>query len=185
DVEIQLRVDRLLARVATEVTTADKKAVSEFYRKHREQFRTPETVHAAHIVKHINEDQDEAAARAGIEEAQSRLEAGEDFAAVADAISDCPGRGGDLGWFARGVMVDEFDDVVFALRPGQVSRIFQTLFGFHIARMVDHKPEGVRPLPDVRAEIEAHLIEEARRERVERYVDELKAAADIRKVAHV
>ncbi len=185
DVEIQLRVDRLLAKVAAEVTTADKKAITEFYRKHREQFRTPETIHAAHIVKHVNEEQDEEAARAGIEEAQRRLEAGEDFVTVADELSDCPGKGGDLGWFARGVMVDEFDDVVFALNPGEVSGIFQSLFGFHIARMIERKPEGVRPLPEVRPEIEAHLVEEARRERVEQYVDELKAAADIRKVAQV
>ncbi len=185
DVEVQLRVDRLLAKVAAEVSTADKKAVTDFYRKHREEFRTPETIHAAHIVKHINEDQDEATAREAIQEALRRLDEGADFAALADELSDCPGRGGDLGWFARGVMVDEFDDVVFALNPGQRSGIFQTLFGFHIATLLERKPEGIRPLPDVRAEIEAHLLEEARRARVEQYVDDLKAAADIRKVAQV
>lgn len=185
DVEIQLRVDRLLASIAEEVKNADKKAVNEFYRKHREQFRTPENIHAAHIVKHINEDQDEATARAGIEEAQRRLNEGEDFEAVANELSDCPGRGGDLGWFARGVMVDEFDEVIFKLKPGEVSEIFKTLFGFHIARMIERKPEGVRSLPEVRAQIEGHLLEEARRARVEKYVDDLKAGADIKKVAQV
>lgn len=185
DVETQLRVDRLLAKVAETVQTPGNKAVTEFYRKHREEFRTAETVHAAHIVKHISEEQDEATARAGIEEAQARLQAGEDFAAVADAVSDCPGLGGDLGKFGRGVMVDEFDDVVFALEPGQVSGIFRTLFGFHIARVISRSPAGYRPLPEVRAEIEAHLLEEARRARVEQYVDDLKAGADIRRVAQV
>lgn len=182
DVETQLRVDRLLARIAAEVKTADKKAVTEYYRKHRDEFRTPETVHAAHIVKHVNEDQDEATARAGIEEAERRLQAGDNFATVADEISDCPGMGGDLGWFPRGAMVEEFDEVVFALKPGEVSGIFRTVFGFHIARLTDRRPEGIRSLQEVRAGIEAHLLEEARRARVEQYVDELKAAADIRRV---
>ncbi|MCU0226364.1 MAG: peptidylprolyl isomerase [Bryobacterales bacterium] len=182
DVEVQLRVDRLLAKVASEAAAPDKKAVTEFYRKHREEFRTEETIHAAHVVKHINEDQDEAAAMAGIQEALAQLQQGADFAAVADALSDCPGRGGDLGWFARGVMVDEFDAVAFALRPGEHSGIFRTVFGFHVARLLERKPAGVRPLPEVRDEIEAHLLEEARRARVEQYVDDLKAAADIRKL---
>jgi parvulin-like peptidyl-prolyl isomerase len=185
DVETQLRVDKLLARVASEVKAPDKKAVSEFYRKHRDEFRTAENIRAAHIVKHINEGQDEETARKGIEEALTRLEAGDDFAAVANELSDCPGMGGDLGWFARGVMVEEFDEVVFALQPGERTGIFRTLFGFHIATLLERKPAGVRPLPEVRGQIEAHLLEEARRARVEQYVDELKAGADIRKVAQV
>jgi parvulin-like peptidyl-prolyl isomerase len=185
DVETQLRVDRLLAKVASEVHGADKKAVTEFYRKHRDEFRTPENIHAAHIVKHINEGQDEQTARAGIEEAELRLQAGEDFAAVADELSDCPGMGGDLGWFARGVMVEEFDQVIFDLQPGERSSIFRSVFGFHIAKLIERKPAGVRPLPEVRGQIEAHLLEEARRARVEKYVDDLKAEADIHKVAQV
>lgn len=181
DVEIQLHVDRLLARVASEVRAADKKAVSEYYRKHRDEFRIPESIHAAHIVKHINEEQDEAAARAGIEEAEQRLKAGAEFATVADELSDCPGLGGDLNWFARGSMVEEFEEVVFSLQSGQTSGIFRTVFGYHIARVIDRKPDGVRSLQEVRGGIEAHLLEEQRRARVERYVDELKAAADIRR----
>lgn len=183
DVEIQLRVERLLSRIAASAKAPEKKAVTEFYRKNREHFRTPETIHASHIVKHINEEQDEAAARAAIEEVERRLQAGEDFAAVANALSDCPGMGGDLGTFGRGTMVDEFDEVVFALEPGQISGIFQTVFGFHIARLNERHPEGVRPLVDVRPQIEQHLLEEARRERMEKYVDDLKAKADIRKVS--
>lgn len=185
DVEMQLRVERLLAGVAQQARGPEKKAVTEFYRKNREQFATPETVHAAHIVKHIQEDQDEATARAGIEEAERRLNAGEDFGAVADALSDCPGRGGDLGVFARGQMVEEFDAVVFALPAGKHSPIFRTVFGFHIAKVFSRTPEGVRPLSDVKAQIEQHLLEEARRVEMEKYVDELKEKAEIRKVSSV
>ncbi|MCC7339453.1 MAG: peptidylprolyl isomerase [Bryobacterales bacterium] len=183
DVETQIRVERLLAKVAENAKTPDKKAVTEFYRKHREEFLTPETIQAAHIVKHVNEDATEEAAREGIAEAERRLAAGEDFATVADSVSDCPGRGGDLGTFGRGSMVEEFDEAVFALQPGQHSPVFRTVFGFHIARLIARHPEGIRPLNEVRGEIEQHLYEEARREEMERYVDALKEKADIRKVA--
>lgn len=183
DVETQIRVERLLALVAENAKSPDKKAVTDFYRKHREEFLTPETIQAAHIVKHVNEDASEEAAREGIGEAERRLAAGEDFAAVADSISDCPGRGGDLGTFGRGSMVEEFDDAVFTLQPGQNSAVFRTVFGFHIARLIERHPEGIRPLSDVREQIEQHLYEEARREEMERYVDGLKEKADIRKAA--
>lgn len=181
DVETQIRVERLLAKVAENAKAPDKKAVTDFYRKHREEFLTPETIQAAHIVKHVNEDATEEAAREGIEEVARRLAAGEGFAAVADSISDCPGRGGDLGTFGRGSMVEEFDEAVFALQPGENTPIFRTVFGFHIARLIARQPEGIRPLSDVREQIERHLYEESRREEMERYVDQLKEKADIRK----
>lgn len=183
DVETQLRVERLLKKVADGAKVPDKKAVNDFYRKHREQFLTPESIHAAHIVKHVNEEQTEEAAREGIAEAERRLAAGEEFRAVADAISDCPGMGGDLGTFGRGAMVEEFDEAVFGLKPGENSAVFQTVFGFHIGRLIARNPEGIRPISDVREEIERHLHEEARREEMERYVDGLKEKAEIRKVS--
>ena len=86
-------------------------------------------------MKHVDETHAEADARAGIEAALAALEGGEPFAAVADRYSDCPGNGGDLGSFERGVMVEEFDKVVFAMKPGERSPIFRTPFGFHIAEV--------------------------------------------------
>ncbi len=67
-----------------------------------------------------------------------RLRAGEDFAQLARRYSQDPGsreRGGDLGWFRRGQMVEQFDSAVFAMRPGQLSGIVETTFGFHIIRL--------------------------------------------------
>jgi peptidyl-prolyl cis-trans isomerase SurA len=79
-----------------------------------------------------------AAALARAEEVLRELRAGGDFQVLARRFSDDPGsreHGGDLGWFRRGRMVREFENVAFAMRPGDTSGIVETEFGFHIIRV--------------------------------------------------
>jgi parvulin-like peptidyl-prolyl isomerase len=182
EVETQLRVDRLVERLTAKVSAPRHKDVVEHYRKHKDSFLTPESIHASHIVKNIDEKQDEAAARAAIEQALAEVRGGATFAEVADRSSDCPGRGGDLGWFHRGQMVDEFEDVVFALEPGALSEIFRSPFGFHIAVLHARREAGPRTLEEVRPEIEEHLLQEKRQRVLEQYLDRLRAQADVKTV---
>jgi parvulin-like peptidyl-prolyl isomerase len=79
---------------------------------------------------------------------KERLDEGEDWILMAETYSTDPasaGRGGDLGWFARGAMVQEFEDVAFNLDVGETSEPFQTDFGYHIIRKVGHR---MQPLND-------------------------------------
>src|SRR5688572_14611329 len=79
-----------------------------------------------------------ASARAKLEEALKELRAGAEFEALAKKYSDdvaSKDLGGDLGWFRAGRMVREFDQMVFALRPGEVSPIIETSFGFHVIKL--------------------------------------------------
>jgi parvulin-like peptidyl-prolyl isomerase len=98
---------------------------------------------------------------------------------VADEHSDCPGQGGDLGFFARGAMVPEFEQVVFSLSPGQISRPFRTPFGYHVARLIELRPARVLTFPEVRDQI-AEMLYTAKKQRVvDRYLDQLRAKAVI------
>jgi peptidyl-prolyl cis-trans isomerase C len=73
-------------------------------------------------------------ALAEIEALAQRIQGGEDFAAIAAEVSDCPSgaRGGDLGSFGRGQMVREFEDAAFGMEVGETSGVIETDFGYHL-----------------------------------------------------
>jgi parvulin-like peptidyl-prolyl isomerase len=181
--ETETKIQRFIDRATAKVPRPKDSEIADYYRKNRQSFYRPEQVHVSHIVKNVDERCDEASARASIDAAAAAIASGRPFGEVVDEYSDCPGRGGDLGFFGRGEMVDEFDAVVFNLREGEISEIFSTPFGFHIAKLHETRRAGIRPFPEVRAEIEAAILAERRTAMLEKMVLELRARADIRKTS--
>jgi hypothetical protein len=181
-VEMEYRIQRLLARAAESLKPPTEKEIAAYYKKNKELFVTPELWRARHVVKNVTEDVDEDTARAAVEAARAELMNGAPFEEVANRHSDCGGNGGDLGWFPRGEMVEEFENVVFQLPIGEVSEVFRSPFGFHIARVEGRKPSGVRALADVRDEIVEALMGDKRQQALESYLDKLRAEAEIKQV---
>lgn len=176
----QIQMERLVQDVAEKAPRPKKQELLDFYQANRERFAVPPMLHASHIVKNVNDTVDEATAQAAIAVAEAELAAGGAFAEVADRHSDCAGQGGSLGWFPLGEMVEEFEAAVLALEPGQVSPVFRSVFGFHIAQLHDRRPEGIRPFNDVKDEIESALQAEKRERALETFVDELKEKAVVK-----
>jgi len=172
-------VEELLESVQGAVPKPTAKEVQALYAKGKDTFWVPEMVHVAHVVRNVDETHVEADALAQIQVAEAELKRGVAFGVVADAHSDCPGQGGDLGWFPRGHMVEEFDAVIFGLSIGQTSPVFRTPFGFHIARLLGKKPEGIPKLEDVRAHLDGQILKVKQQQAVEAFVDKLRSEATI------
>ncbi|MDZ7779250.1 MAG: peptidylprolyl isomerase [Gemmatimonadota bacterium] len=100
------------------------------------------TFHQVVIIPEASEEA-RAEAEALAEDLLQRIRDGEDFAQLARRYSDDPGSaelGGDLGWFRRGRMVQEFEDAAFSLPAGAVSQVVETEFGFHIIKVERTRP---------------------------------------------
>jgi parvulin-like peptidyl-prolyl isomerase len=179
DIVAGMRTGRFIERLTAGVPAPEREDIERAYRDAPERWRAPELIRARHIVKNAADGLDDDAMREPLERAKAELDGGADFADVADRYSDCAGNGGDLGTFARGQMVESFERVVCAMRPGEVSDLFPTEFGWHIAQLIDRTPARTLPLEEVREALAEMLMEEKRRAAVERFIDDLKARATI------
>ena len=153
--------DALLAKIDKDSAPSDAVAEGQarnIYKAKPDRFQAPEQVQ----VRHILIAGTDGGARAQAEKVLEELKAGANFAQLAKERSADTGsgaKGGDLGLFARGRMVPEFDEAAFALKqPGDLSGIVETKFGFHILKLDARRPAGLRPYEEVRDD----LIKEVR-----------------------
>lgn len=182
-VEARLRIARFLDSLTAKVLPPSEEEIAAHYAEHREDFGGGELLHASHIVKHVHQPADEEPALREICNAEAELHAGGSFAEIADRYSDCPGHGGDIGWFRHGEMVDEFERVVVALSPGEVSGVFRSPFGFHIAKLHERRTAPAPGLDEVRDAVRQMLHARHKERAVERFLDELRDTAEIRPAA--
>ncbi len=171
--------------VADKITITDDE-VKKFYKSHPEFFKQPEQVKASHILIKSDAKDDQAkkdAAKKKIEDIQKKVKNGGDFAELAKKYSEGPSskQGGDLGYFGRGQMVKPFEDAAFALKPGQVSDIVQTRFGYHLIKVTDKKAAGTVPFKDVKEKIRGYLKQQKINTALETYIKKLKEGAKIEK----
>ncbi len=181
-IELHLKVERILKNLYEDLPQPAEAEILEFYNQNKEQFKSPEQIRVAHIVKHISGQTDEATADNTITEAQNELKNGAIFEALVAKYSDCPQNGGDLGYIAKGQMVEEFEDVAFNLAVNQISGIFRTRFGFHITKLYDRKPQVVRPLEQAKDHITDELKKRMQEKTIDDFVDRLKADAKIEEI---
>ena len=157
--------------------------VQDFYNENIEQMSMPEAIRARHILVKLAAD-DEAArddAQASIAAIQKELQDGADFVTLATERSDAPSapKGGDLGFFGRGQMVQAFEDAAFALQPGEISDVVETQFGFHIIKLEERREAQTVPVEKAAERISAYLTQDKLQSAVEDLVDELHASAEI------
>ena len=130
-----------------------------------EEERDHKEVKASHIMKMTprGESDSVVAAKKALIDSIAAIVTAENFAEVAKAESDDRGssaRGGDLGWFGKGMMVKPFEDAAFALEVGQISAPFQTMYGWHI--LYKEGERSIQPLDSIRSQVERQVLRDER-----------------------
>jgi peptidyl-prolyl cis-trans isomerase D len=144
--------------------------IREYYEDHGSDYHKEQEVRARHILFRVKDDASEAEIAKAREEGErvlAELKQGKDFAEFARKFSQDPTaaeNGGDLGFFTRGRMVPEFSDAAFSLKPGDISDLVSTPFGFHIIKVEEVRPAKTTPLEEVRGEIELRVKKEKTRD---------------------
>jgi parvulin-like peptidyl-prolyl isomerase len=170
---VDLAIAALQQEVVQKGVTVSEEEIDEYYRTHRGDFEVPEQVRASQILVRTREEA-VAAAR--------RIRAGEDFADVARDISLSPDaeKGGDLGYFARGEMPQEFDAVAFTLDVGTLSSVVETTYGFHLFLVTARRDSHRRNTEEARRHIRTLLTAKKSDDVFRTWLAGLRAGADIR-----
>lgn len=176
-IELQMKVEHKIRDIYAAAPEPSESEIRDYYEQNKQQFQSGEQLRVAHVVKYVNWQTDEATAMETVTRAHEEIGRGVPFEAVVEKYTDCGDSGGDLGYVTRGQMVEEFEDVIFNLSPGQVSDVFRSRFGFHIAKVYDRKPPIVPDLKDIRKQVTDAVRDQKREQALGEYLDQLRSKA--------
>ena len=172
------------AEVNSKVAVQDPE-VKTFYDQNLERFKQGDSVHAAHILIGVPQNataEQKAEAKTKAAAVLKTIKAGGDFAMLARASSSDPGsaqNGGDLGFFPKGQMTPAFEEAAFKLKPGVVSALVETPFGFHIIKVLERRAPRTAPFAEVSGQIKDFLVQGQREQKLEQFVEQVKSKGKI------
>ncbi len=185
DAKSDMRVAKMLEAEVNTKVAVQPDDVNTFYQQNPDKFQQPERVRASHILIRTEENADakaKDAAKAKATDLLKQVKAGKDFAELAKQHSQDPGsavQGGDLGFFQQGQMVGAFERAAFALKPGEVSDIVETPFGFHIIKMAEKQAARTVPIEEVKPQIEQFLQNQQRQQKTQAFIESLKSKGKV------
>lgn len=168
------------AKIAATVSVPEEQ-LRAAYNTSLDSFRTPERVRVRHILLKTEGKND-----AEVKQVQQKAEAllkqvkgGADFAELAKANSEDAGsapRGGDIDWVTRGQTVPEFEKAAFSMKPGEISNLVKTMYGFHILRVEQREDARLKPFEEAKPELVANLSKQVVYDKMQAVADQLNAA---------
>ncbi|HUP60145.1 MAG TPA: peptidyl-prolyl cis-trans isomerase [Thermoanaerobaculia bacterium] len=169
------------AKLRTQITPGEAE-LRKRYDAQKAQFTTPEAARVLHILVKVDPTATpdvDAAARARAESLVAQLRGGADFGALAQANSEDPssaGNGGDMGFVERGQTVEPFERAIFSIPLNTISNPIRTTeFGYHIVKVTERRPAGVRPFEEVRGQLGARVINEMAQEQATSEINRINA----------
>ena len=172
DLRKRLVVQRVMRQYQTPPTITDEQ-VRAYYDQSPDLYSTTQ-IQASHILV-----KDEATAREILAEVKAHPEKFADLAREKSTDTTSAKKGGDLGIFGQGRMVPEFERAAFALKPGEISDVVKTQYGYHIITVTDRKEGERRPFDQVKEQIRATLRTKGLQEQVQAHLETLKKEAGL------
>jgi len=183
----QLLATKVYDKVTADVNVSDAE-VQKYYDDNKNTvFLEPEQIRISHILVQFG-DQDpnrktKEAALDKIKMIQQKLKDGETFENMANKYSEDSSsntNGGDIGYFSKGQLVAEFENVAFSLPVGQISDIVETPYGFHLIKVTDKKEQRVKTFDEVKDSIKQYLLNNLKSDKFNKFLLSLKDAAVIK-----
>ncbi|MFW6134097.1 MAG: peptidylprolyl isomerase [Elusimicrobiota bacterium] len=185
NVRDQIKVIKLINQeVKSKIAPPTEKEIKEYYKENEEEMVSPEQIRARHILIRTSEEKSQGEAKKEINEIYEKVKKNPGkFNAYAEKYSEGPSAklGGDLGYFARGEMAEEFEKKAFNMSVGDISEPFKTRYGYHIVKVVGKKTEEKKSFTEVKDNLK-NLIYQMRMEKeYEKFLRELRDEARISK----
>jgi len=146
--------------------------MKKFYDQNKDKFNSGEQIRASHIL--VKDEKTAQDILAQLKKGASFEDLARKYSADASAA-----KGGDLGWFAKGAMVPDFEKVAFSLKEGQLSDVVKTPYGYHIIKVTGKRPAGTRSFEEVKDQIRTAMLPARQQEILQQLKDSLKKNAKI------
>ncbi len=182
----QLITQQVISQEVGRRLTITKDEEQEFYDKHKSELAQPEQVKLSEILVSTDKGPSDeqvrlAAAKAKADDLLTQIRKGANFDDVAKKSSDGPtaAQGGDLGYFKRGTLAKQLEDITFGLKAGSVSDVIRTKQGFVILKVTDHQDAGIPPMNDIEPRIQDALYMQKLQPALRDYLKKLREDAYI------
>ncbi len=192
DIQEQLRymTDDFLAKAYLVNAIVEKASVADdevrkYYERNKEKYTVPEQALASHILIKVNfgaTAEEKKKARDKAKQILEWLKKGEKFETLAKQYSDDPQSkeaGGKMGYIPKGRMPKAFDEQAFSMKPGQISDVVETDYGFHVIQVEDHKDAVTRQFDEVTASIREELGAERGQKKAEEFIRDAEKGAGL------
>ena len=163
----ELLIKKIVNTVIGDTVSVTFEETKDYYEKHLEEFRHPRMVKVRQIVTKTKED---------MEKVLDLIKKGSSIRELAREHSAAPEAGdeGMLGWISKGQLDETIDKFIFSIKQGEVSKILETPYGFHVFRIIDVKEEGIKEFPEAIREIESKISMEKRELMFKNWLESLK-----------
>lgn len=180
----QLSLRELVQKdIAAGITVSDNE-VHDYYEANPDRFIAPKEVHARHILVKVDpgaDDDTRSKAKKKIDGVLEEAKGGDDFGELAKKYSEGPTgpNGGDLGFFRRNQMVKPFAEAAFALEPGEISDVVQTIYGYHIIKAENFRGGDKMTEDEVREKLRDFLYDTKVQDAMQKKIAELRSEGTV------